>query len=55
MKFVIQRVNGCSVTVNNEIVGEINKGFLVLIGISHNDTKEVADILIKKQEVKKQI
>ncbi|MFI3207705.1 MAG: D-aminoacyl-tRNA deacylase [Eubacteriales bacterium] len=48
MKFVIQRVSEASVTVDNEIVGEIQKGYMVLIGVSDNDTKEVADKLIKK-------
>ena len=48
MKFVIQRVKNASVKVENKIVGNINKGFLVLIGITHEDTKEIADALIKK-------
>ncbi|MBQ2917204.1 MAG: D-tyrosyl-tRNA(Tyr) deacylase [Clostridia bacterium] len=48
MKFVIQRVKNASVTVDNKVVGSINKGFLVLIGITHTDTKEIADVLIKK-------
>lgn len=48
MKFVIQRVSNASVEVNNELVGKINHGFLVLIGITNNDTKEIADILINK-------
>lgn len=48
MKFVIQRVTEASVTVDNEVVGKIDKGFLVLIGVSDEDTKEVADKMIKK-------
>lgn len=48
MKFVIQRVKNAKVEVKNEIVGNIEKGFLVLIGITHTDTKEIADYLIKK-------
>ena len=48
MKFVIQRVNNASVTINEKIVGKINKGFLVLIGVSNDDTKEIADKMIKK-------
>lgn len=48
MKFVIQRVTEASVTVDQEIIGAINKGFLVLIGISNEDTTETADKLIKK-------
>ena len=48
MKFIIQRVKNASVTVDNKTVGSIKKGFLVLIGITHTDTKEIADILINK-------
>ena len=46
MKFVIQRVNNASVTIDEKIVGKINKGFLV--GVSNDDTKEIADKMIKK-------
>lgn len=48
MKFVIQRVTHASVTVENEVLGKIDKGFLVLIGVSNDDTKEVADKMVKK-------
>jgi D-tyrosyl-tRNA(Tyr) deacylase len=48
MKLVIQRVKNASVKVENEIVGEIGKGFLVLIGIKQGDTKEQADYLARK-------
>ena len=48
MKFVIQRVLEASVTVDKEIIGQIEKGFLVLSGVGQNDTKEIADKLIKK-------
>lgn len=48
MKFVVQRVSEASVTVDEKIVGKIDKGFMVLIGITHSDTKEIADVLIKK-------
>lgn len=48
MKFVIQRVTRASVTVDEKIVGQIGKGFLVLIGVGKEDTKEDADRLIKK-------
>ncbi len=48
MKFVIQRVTKASVVVEQKTVGKIDKGFLVLIGISGSDTKEIADKMIKK-------
>lgn len=48
MKFVVQRVKNARVEVENKIVGEIDQGFMVLIGITHSDNKEVADYLIKK-------
>ena len=48
MKFVIQRVSHASVTVDHEIIGQIGKGFLVLIGVSGEDTKEIADKMIRK-------
>ncbi len=40
MKIVIQRVLSSSVEVNSEIVGKIGRGFLILLGISNDDTKE---------------
>ncbi|PHU34750.1 MULTISPECIES: D-aminoacyl-tRNA deacylase [Pseudobutyrivibrio] len=48
MKFVIQRVNEASVKVDGNIIGQINKGFLVLIGVGQDDTKEIADKMVKK-------
>ena len=48
MKFVIQRVTKASCTVEGNVTGKIDKGFLVLIGISADDTKEIADKMIKK-------
>lgn len=48
MKFVIQRVTHASVTVEGKMIGKINKGFLVLIGVTHDDTKEIADKMVKK-------
>ena len=48
MRFVIQRVTKASVTVDVNISGDIDKGFLVLIGVSEDDTKEIADKMIKK-------
>ena len=48
MRFLIQRVTKASVKVDSETVGEIGKGFLVFIGISNEDTKEIADKMMKK-------
>lgn len=48
MKLVIQRVKNASVEVEEKIVGEIEKGFLVLVGIKTGDTKEQVDYLVKK-------
>ncbi len=48
MKFVIQRVSKASVSVEKEVLGQIEKGFMVLIGISDQDTKEIADKMVKK-------
>lgn len=48
MKFVIQRVKQASVKVEGSVIGEIEKGYLVLIGVSEKDTEAVADKMIKK-------
>ena len=48
MRAVVQRVKESSVTVDNEIVGKIGKGLLVLLGVSTNDKAENADYLAKK-------
>lgn len=48
MRFVIQRVNNANVKVNNQTIGEIQKGFLVFVGICNNDNKQIADKMIKK-------
>ncbi len=48
MRFIIQRVNRASVTVEEKITGEIARGFLVFIGICKEDTKETADKMLKK-------
>lgn len=48
MKFVIQRVNHAEVKVEGQVIGSIQKGFLVLIGVSQTDTKEIADKMIHK-------
>ena len=48
MKIVVQRVSQASVKVSREIVGEISKGLLLLVGIEENDEKEDAEWLSKK-------
>ncbi len=48
MKFVVQRVTSAACRVDDKVTGEINKGFLVLIGVSDTDTKEIADKMTKK-------
>ena len=47
MKLVVQRVKKAEVKVDGNIIGKIDKGFL-LIGIKVGDTKEQADYLVKK-------
>lgn len=48
MKAVIQRVSEASVKVDGKIVGEINTGFMLLIGIDENDEKTDVDWLVQK-------
>ena len=48
MRFLIQRVNKANVEVDKKCVGKIGKGFLVFVGITQADNKEIADVLVKK-------
>lgn len=48
MKLVIQRVKEASVEVDGEIIGQIGKGFLVLIGVGREDKKKTADQYLRK-------
>jgi len=48
MRAVIQRVTRASVSVEGEIVGEIEKGLVVLLGIARDDTRDDADYLVPK-------
>lgn len=48
MKLVVQRVKNAKVEVEGKTVGSIEKGFLVLLGVTHTDTKEQVDYLAKK-------
>lgn len=48
MRFVIQRVTRASVTIENEVTGQIGKGFLVLVGVENSDNEQIADKMVKK-------
>ena len=48
MKMVVQRVSSASVTVEDEICGEIDKGYLVLLGIGEGDNCEIAEKMVEK-------
>ena len=48
MRIVVQRVKYASVTIDGKVNGEINNGFLVLLGIKSTDSKQDVDYLVKK-------
>lgn len=48
MRFVIQRVKHASVTIDDAVVGKIEQGFLVFVGIAETDTTEIANKLVRK-------
>ena len=48
MKALLQRVSFASVTVNGRIVGQIERGFVILLGVTHSDTNQEADWLANK-------
>ncbi|MDP2730708.1 MAG: D-aminoacyl-tRNA deacylase [Dehalococcoidales bacterium] len=48
MKALIQRVSGASVSVDGEMVGRIDRGMVVFVGIAKADTEEDARYLVKK-------
>ena len=48
MKILLQRVSHARVTVNGEVVGEIGRGFVLLLGVTHTDTQQEADWLANK-------
>lgn len=48
MKVLIQRVSKASVTVNDEVVGQIGVGFVILVGVTHTDTQAEAEWLAQK-------
>ena len=48
MRALVQRVGRASVTVDGEVIGKIDKGYLVLLGVGHEDTEAQADKLWSK-------
>lgn len=48
MKIILQRCSRAEVRIDGETVGRIGTGFVVLVGITHSDTREDADFLAKK-------
>ena len=48
MRIVLTTVLNASVTIDNEVVGKINRGFCVLVGFTHTDTKEIVDKMLDK-------
>ncbi len=48
MKVLIQRVTSASVTVQSEVIGSIDQGYLVLLGVGPEDTKDTVHRLVKK-------
>ncbi|UYO34593.1 D-aminoacyl-tRNA deacylase [Bacillus zhangzhouensis] len=48
MRLVVQRVTSASVKVEDEITGAINKGYMVLVGVTHEDTEEDVLYLAEK-------
>ncbi len=48
MRLILQRVTSGSVSVDNKIVGQIGTGYVILIGITHSDTAEIAQKMAQK-------
>lgn len=48
MRIVVQRVSSAKVVVDNQIVGKINQGLMLLIGITHTDTPEIISWMAQK-------
>lgn len=48
MRVVIQCVKSSNVIINNKINGQIDKGYTILVGFTHDDTKEIIDKMITK-------
>ena len=48
MRIVLTTVLSASVTIDNEVVGKINRGFCLLVGFTHDDNKEIVDKMLDK-------
>ena len=48
MRVVLQRVAHASVTVDGEIIGKIQRGFLLLVGVTHDDAMDDMEYLVRK-------
>ena len=48
MRVVLQRVSHASVTVEEKVIGQIQRGFLLLVGVTHDDTMEDMEYLVRK-------
>ena len=48
MRALLQRVSYASVTVNGRVIGQIDKGFVILLGVTHSDGESEADWLVNK-------
>lgn len=48
MRVIVQRALNATVTIDGSVVGQIDKGFLLLVGITHSDTEKEAQLLAKK-------
>jgi D-Tyr-tRNAtyr deacylase len=51
MRAIIQRVNSASVTVENQIISQIGRGVMVLVGVTDGDTKDDADYIQRKVHI----
>lgn len=48
MRVLLQRVTGGKVSIDNKVVGEIGKGYVILLGVKEGDSDKEADILAEK-------
>ena len=48
MRIVLTTVTSASVKIDNQVVGQIGRGFCVLVGFTHTDTKEIVDKMLDK-------